>query len=86
MAHFVAKGGDDGLAHLEVISPDGRTVIDFNAPDATTLGIRQFVMESPEPDDVAALKAAYPEGKYEFRGRTLSGKMLASTSGLRYRG
>ncbi len=81
---FEAKGGDDGLAHLKVISPDGRTVIDFNAPDATTLGIRQFIMESPEPDDVAALKAAYPEGKYEFRGKTLSGKTLAGTSGLRY--
>lgn len=82
---FDAKGGDDGLAYLEVISPDGRTVVEFNAPDASTLGIRQFRMETPEPTDVAALKAAYPEGNYQFRGRTISGKMLAATSNLSHR-
>lgn len=82
---FEAKGGDAGLAYLEVTSPDGRTVVEFNAPDASTLGIRQFHLESPEPTDVAALKAAYPEGKYQFRGRTVSGKTLAATSTLSHR-
>ena len=74
---FEAKGGDAGLAHFKVVSPDGRTVIDFNAPDSSTLGIRQFRMESPEPKDVEALKTAYPEGKYLFSGTTLSGMTLA---------
>jgi hypothetical protein len=46
---FEVKGGKDGLAKLAVVSPDGRTVIDFTAPDASTLGIRQFRFESPEP-------------------------------------
>ena len=46
---FEIKGGDEGLAKLAAVSPDGRTVIDFTAPDASTLGIRQFRFESPEP-------------------------------------
>jgi len=33
---FEVKGGKEGLAKLAVVSPDGRTVIDFTAPDAST--------------------------------------------------
>ena len=57
-------------------------MIDFTAPDADTLGIRQFHMESPEPKDVQALKAAYPEGRYEFSARTFSGVVLTGASTL----
>ena len=63
---FEIKGGDEGLANLRVVSPDGRIVIDFTAPDASTLGIRQFRFESPEPKDIEGLKTAYPEGVYTF--------------------
>src|SRR5262245_60106580 len=34
---FEAKGGPEGLSKLMVVSPDGRTVVDFTAPDASTL-------------------------------------------------
>ncbi len=71
---FEATGGRDGLAKLRVVAPDGRTVVDFAAPDASTLGIRQFSFESPEPRDVASLKAAYPEGVYQFSGATSAGQ------------
>lgn len=82
---FKVKGGDDGLARLSVVSPDGRTVIDFTAPDSSTLGIRQFILESPEPKDVGALKAAYPEGAYVFTARTFSGVTLVGRSTLSHR-
>ena len=82
---FKAKGGDDGLASLRVFSPDGRTVIDFTAPDSSTLGMRQFDLESPEPKDVGALKAAYPEGEYVFTARTSSGDRLLGRSRLSHR-
>lgn len=82
---FEAKGGTDGLANLKVVSPDGRTVIDFTAPDPSTLGMRQFRIESPEPKDVKALKAAYPEGAYEFTGRTFSGATFVGKSTLSHR-
>lgn len=82
---FQVKGGVDGLAELIVVSPDGRTVAAFKAPDASTLGMRQFRLETPEPPDFKSLKAAYPEGVYEFFGRTSSGANLAARSNLIHR-
>jgi hypothetical protein len=79
---FEVKGGAAGLAKLTVVSPDGRTVIDFTAPDASTLGIRQFRFESPEPGDLASLKSAYPAGVYTFTGVTGTGSKLEGTSRL----
>lgn len=77
-----AKGGDDGLVKLTVSAPDGRTVVDLSAPDASTLGIRQFSFESPEPKDVAGLKAAYPEGAYRFSGVSSAGERFHGESVL----
>jgi hypothetical protein len=82
---FKVKGGDAGLAKLAVISPDGRTVIDFSAPDASTLGIRQFRFESPEPGDVESLKSAYPEGVYTFAGATAAGNKYYGESTLNHK-
>lgn len=79
---FEAKGGDEGLAKLTVVSPKDRTVVDFAAPDASTLGMRQFRFESPEPKDVNSLKAAYAEGEYSFSGTTVSGEKLHGSSVL----
>lgn len=82
---FEVKGGDTGLAKLSVVSPDGRMVLDFTAPDASTLGIRQFRFESPERGAVESLKAAYPKGVYTFAGTTTGGGMLRGTSTLSHR-
>lgn len=70
---FEVTGGDEGLAKLTIVSPDGRTVVDFNAPVASTLGMRKFLFESPEPGAIEQLKAAYPEGVYTFAGTTVTG-------------
>jgi hypothetical protein len=80
-----AKGGQDGLATLTVVSPDGRTVLSVVSPDASTLGLRQFRFESPEPSDVAGLKAAYPEGVYTFAGATTGGTILRGESRLSHK-
>jgi hypothetical protein len=83
---FEVKGGADGLAGLTVVGPDGRTVISFEAPDAaSTLGLRQFRFESPEPRDVASLKSAYPEGAYTFAGWTAAGDTLGGESTLSHK-
>ena len=37
---FEVRAEDDGLTELLIVSPDGRTVVDFNAPHSTTLGRR----------------------------------------------
>ena len=82
---FQAKAGDDGLVELIVVAPDRRTVVNFTAPDASTLGMRQFQFESPEPTNAAALMAAYPEGVYEFSGKTAAGARLSGQSTLNHR-
>jgi hypothetical protein len=82
---FQVKGGDEGLVSLTVTAPNGRTVVDFTAPDASTLGMRQFRFESPEPQDTASLAAAYPEGVYVFSGATASGARLRGQSTLSHR-
>jgi hypothetical protein len=79
---FKVKGRDEGLAKLSVVAPDGRTVIDFAAPGTSAMGIREFVFESPEPTDVAGLKAAYPSGTYRFAGATAGGEQLRGESTL----
>lgn len=79
---FEVTGGDDGLAKLTIVAPDGRIVVDFNAPDASTMGIRQFEFESPEPGDTEGLRSAYPEGMYTFTGATSAGDAFRSESML----
>ena len=79
---FEISGGDEGLSKLTVVSPDGRTVINFTAPDASTLGMRSFKLESPEPKDIEGLKSAYSEGTYIFTGTTVAGKKLHGESTL----
>jgi len=79
------NGGDEGMSKLKVVSPDGRTVIDFTASDASTLGIRQFVFESPEPEDIEGLKMAYKEGVYTFTGITSSGDKLHGKAELSHK-
>jgi hypothetical protein len=79
-----AKGGDEGLAKLAVVSPAGHAVLDVTAPAATTLGVRQLRFESPEPGDFASLKAAYPEGVYTFTGTTAAGATLQGKATLRH--
>jgi hypothetical protein len=83
-AVFEAMGGSEGLKALTVTGPDGRTLVDFKAPDAGVLGIRQFRFESPEPKDLASLKAAYPEGEYKFAGTSASGTRLAGSASLHH--
>jgi hypothetical protein len=81
---FEIKGGDDGLNKLTVVAPDNRIVADITAPDNSTMGIRQFRLESPEPKNVEALKAAYPAGTYKLSGETTKGLKYYSEATLNH--
>jgi hypothetical protein len=78
---FEISGRSEGLTTLSVERPDGVVVVDF-ASDDSTAGIRQFVFESPEPKDVASIKASYPEGTYKFEGQTATGTVLRGEAKL----
>src|SRR5512134_1879525 len=82
---FDVKGGDDGLTSLTVTAPDGRTVVSASSPDSSTMGVRQYRFESPEPTDAARLKAAYPEGAYRFAAAATTGDRYASDATLSHR-
>ncbi len=70
-------GGDEGLRLLRIKAPDGRKVVTLLALDPTTLGMREFLFESPEPPGDAVL-AAYPEGRYVLYGESVSGEVFRS--------
>jgi len=81
---FEATSGDIGLATLRVAAPDGRTVIDFKAPDSK-LGIRHLVLESPEPINDGRLQKDFPAGEYTFTGSTVSGEKLGAKATLSHK-
>jgi len=81
---FEATSGDIGLATLRVTAPDGRTVIDFKAPDSK-LGIRHLVLESPEPTNDGRLQKDFPAGEYTFTGSTVKGEKLSSKATLSHK-
>lgn len=70
-----ATGGDEGMAAIRVMAPDGRTIIDFKSPNSK-LGMRHFSFESPEPRNDGSVQADFPEGEYVFIGTTVSGVQL----------
>jgi hypothetical protein len=78
---FEATAGTAGLTALKVTAPDGRTVIDFKSPD-TKLGMRQIVLESPEPRNDGRLQADFPAGGYQFSGTLTSGATLQGEATL----
>jgi hypothetical protein len=81
---FDAVGRGSGLAALKVVAPDGRTVIDFRAPDSK-LGLRQISLESPEPKNNGALQTDFPEGAYRFTGKSVTGVTLQGEARLSHK-
>ena len=76
-----AQGGDEGLKRLTVSDPRGRKAAKISG-DGRGVGLREFLLESAEPPDLAAVLASFPEGTYEFAGKTVSGDCLRGTAPL----
>ena len=79
------KADEDGLTKLSVVSPNGKTILEFESKDKSIMGVRQFRFESPEPKNEKSLKSAYPEGEYTFTGETTYGKKLTGKSILSHK-
>jgi hypothetical protein len=69
--------GDDGLKYLTLRAPNKRTIFENFSLDRSVLGIREFNLESPEPPGEAIL-SAYPQGVYQFTGRSVTGEWFRS--------
>jgi hypothetical protein len=76
-----AVPGDAGLRHFQVRAPTGRRVFVFDSLDRGVMGMREFSLESPEPEGDQIL-AAYPQGTYYFWGHTHAGDKFFSTPRL----
>jgi hypothetical protein len=78
---FEAISAAAGLTALKVVAPDGRTVIDFRAPDSK-LGMQHLTLESPEPKNDGTLQADFPAGTYKFAGTSATGATLGGEATL----
>jgi len=73
---IAGTAGDDGLKLLQIKWPDRQVMTTLQA-DASSLGMREFHFESPEPPGEAVL-AAYPEGRYVLLGTSIAGDRFRS--------
>lgn len=67
---------------LKIESPDGRTILQIRASESLRKqGLTELFFESSEPalDEVplAEILARFPEGTYEFAGKTIEGQEIA---------
>jgi hypothetical protein len=81
---FEAVAPSVGLTSLKVMSPDGRTVVDFTTP-GSKLGIQHLLLESPEPKNDGTLQADFPEGMYRFTAMTAKGNTLEGEARLTHK-
>jgi hypothetical protein len=71
---------DGGLARLSIVSPHWRKVVDVEAPSKTR-GLREFLFETPEPDQSQILNH-YPEGSYLYFGTATNGQRFVGAATL----
>ncbi len=61
-----------GLDEVNVVNPDGRTTLSLTSATTPNLGQTKIEIETPEPS-LEEAEAAYPEGTYQFSGKTVDG-------------
>lgn len=71
---------DKGLARLTVLSPHWRKVVEAEAPQRAR-GLREFLFETPEPED-AQILSNYPAGKYLYFGTATDGQQFLGSANL----
>ena len=81
-----ADFGGPSWEAMEIVSPDGRKVFHVDRGSLKELGLSELLYESEEPslDDLPReqFMALFPEGEYEFIGKTIEGDELESTATL----
>ncbi len=72
---------DYPLQYFDVIAPSGRVIMRIRSHDKEKLGIQKGFIETPEPSPEEVL-AAYPEGVYKFKGRTVDNEPIRGEATL----
>jgi hypothetical protein len=68
---------DFGLARFRIVNPLGKEILDLRSRNDGDVGVRKIRLETPEPSLEEVLEG-YPEGWYEFSGKTTTGEPLFS--------
>jgi len=66
---------DVPLRCLDIYAPGGRHVLRLKSRDRERLGLRKGIIETPEPAPEEVF-AAYPEGVYTIKGRSVDGELV----------
>jgi hypothetical protein len=66
---------ESSLRFLDIHAPNGRRILRLASNDGKRLGLRKGILESPEPAPEDVL-AAYPEGVYTFKGRSVDNAIV----------
>jgi len=77
----------DPWNRLRIEAPNGTSLLDVRAQGRLrTLGLTEFFFETNEPPNaevpIEELLARFPEGKYEFEGRSIDGVEMTGTATL----
>ena len=76
------KAQDHGLVEMTITGPAGRSIVKFTSSEPGSIGGREFLIESPEPEDTSQVLSAFPEGTYQFHGLDTEGTALTGTAVL----
>ncbi len=77
----------DPWNRLEIEGPDGDSLLEVKARgELKSLGLTEFFFETNEPPNaevpIEELLARFPEGEYDFEGRSIAGVKMAGTATL----
>ncbi len=72
---------EESLGTVELLAPNGSSVLRMRADGGRKLALSGYTVESQELE-IAELFAAYPEGTYHIRARTLDGRPVVGEAEL----
>jgi hypothetical protein len=72
---------ETGLKELKVLTPNNKTAVSLSSKTSPQLGQAQVLVETAELS-LDQVKASYPAGVYQFRGKTVDGEKLEGVATL----
>ena len=76
---IIVHTGEKGLKRFSVFTPNGAKIIDVNMEDASTVGLSEFLFETPEPALAELHQLGYPQGIYIIKGEAADGSKFESS-------
>lgn len=72
---------EEALSRLRIFDARGKEILDLRSKDRGKIGLSEIAVESAEPS-IDGVLAAYPEGVYKLRARTVDGAKIDAEATL----